>query len=725
MEGLVPNEKKVRKEKEPPLNEEEKAKLREEYIARTIPGGKGVLCYLAMRGSCIFPPEVCKFAHSVAELQLELLPFSDEDSGEEKDLQKGAPILVIKKNLDDDDIPQGDKNELINEQRYSRKVQKKLCPDIQYPLLFSYQAKLLKEGRHPAGREYSLVELNTIPKTRMAVRELLHKDIAREFFLRLASILDWKQMKRRFIEKQFSKCHVSFKQDYLLEDMFAFPTNVVFPGEDKKIPYIFPFPPTNKLELDVMQRAAKIYIDSIEADTPFNVRSFIRKYHDIGILNEPPLHMLAMAKGIMKFDDYFNVMIQDSTFISLVQAEAQQRGVTIGESISLRSADSIPPEKVQSLLNSLVVKMTEEVAVHCAKQNHLRLKCLDESRVSTSLKHIIQGSQLKTFLLDEGRLNSFLNRFYKSQGFITVQVGSNTFLLTELGPYSNENGIANGVSKDLPERFSERLKNVAQVDSRFVLVDNFAEISAAWFHLKSAECLGVDLEGHLSMGGLLELVQISNGKTVFVFDIYKMKHINDLEVPENKELYDFASEVIKTLFTDTTRKIVFHHGVNDRTALYFHFGIEEMRTFDTSGVYIFNQIMKQKLAQKRETFQLAPSDLAERQIVQKEYVQSPGLNLVLKHYNATHGENDLKEIIYSRFGDPNWWKYFTSRPIQPDYFKYAARDAEDLIEVSYKMQDELLPLLAKLFPEVSLEPKDIEELLIIISNTFNLSLIHI
>ena len=64
-------------------------------------------------------------------------------------------------------------------------------------------------------------------------------------------------------------------------------------------------------------------------------------------------------------------------------------------------------------------------------------------------------------------------------------------------------------------------------------------------------------------------------------------------------------------------------------------------------------------------------------------VVTPGLNDVLSMHEVTHGINTLKTKFKQIFDD---WslckKYFTTRPIDPDFVSYSAQDVLDLSELA-------------------------------------------
>jgi hypothetical protein len=80
----------------------------------------------------------------------------------------------------------------------------------------------------------------------------------------------------------------------------------------------------------------------------------------------------------------------------------------------------------------------------------------------------------------------------------------------------------------------------------------------------------------------------------------------------------------------------------------------------------------------------------------------PGLNKVLIGYQASHGDNALKDIFKQRF-DSYPREYFLKRPMDQEWIVYSAKDVEDLIEVKEKMIEKLHIKLEEIFGEFDLE----------------------
>ena len=65
-------------------------------------------------------------------------------------------------------------------------------------------------------------------------------------------------------------------------------------------------------------------------------------------------------------------------------------------------------------------------------------------------------------------------------------------------------------------------------------------------------------------------------------------------------------------------------------------------------------------------------------------VKTPGLNEILKKYQARHGVNQNKDRFHKMWSKGNF-AFFCQRPINPDYREYCIKDVLDLPEVHKKM----------------------------------------
>lgn len=65
-------------------------------------------------------------------------------------------------------------------------------------------------------------------------------------------------------------------------------------------------------------------------------------------------------------------------------------------------------------------------------------------------------------------------------------------------------------------------------------------------------------------------------------------------------------------------------------------------------------------------------------------VKTPGLNEILKKYEARHGINQNKDK-YHKMWSKGDISFFCQRPIDPDYRQYCIKDVLDLPEIYKKM----------------------------------------
>ena len=83
-----------------------------------------------------------------------------------------------------------------------------------------------------------------------------------------------------------------------------------------------------------------------------------------------------------------------------------------------------------------------------------------------------------------------------------------------------------------------------------------------------------------------------------------------------------------------------------------------------------------------------------KKIHEMKNVVTPGLNDVLGKHEVTHGVNSLKTKFKAIFD--NWQlckKYFTQRPIDPDFVSYSAQDVLDLSELVDLIEAKILTTL--------------------------------
>ena len=181
----------------------------------------------------------------------------------------------------------------------------------------------------------------------------------------------------------------------------------------------------------------------------------------------------------------------------------------------------------------------------------------------------------------------------------------------------------------------------------FQFVDDISKATELINQLRNVSVIGLDIEGDLSRGGQLSIIQVSmdtqdEGVRVFIFDILKCPQIIDVG-----GLQDILSQKGITK--------VLHDCRQDCQALFSQHNVRLCNVFDTQVAY------------------------AE---LHMEHGQQRGLNTVLDQY-AEGANNKLKGEIIHRRG------LWDSRPLAPELLSYAAQDVESIIAAHRKMKRDL------------------------------------
>lgn len=220
-------------------------------------------------------------------------------------------------------------------------------------------------------------------------------------------------------------------------------------------------------------------------------------------------------------------------------------------------------------------------------------------------------------------------------------------------------------------RAAEELVKFHSQDQRIVIVDNYTSLLFAFRTLSTAQSLGVDLEGRLSIGGNINLIQVAGDTHIFIFDVYS---INVISKDEN--LLQLLSETLKVIFLDPNIRKVFFDGKKDIEALHFILGVGVRNVIDTQVIHMaLTQI--QEFKKNKKLFEL-------------KNLVTPGLNDVLSKHEVTHGVNTLKDKFKKIFNDYKQCQhYFTTRPLDEEFASYSAQDVEDLSELADLMMAKL------------------------------------
>lgn len=195
----------------------------------------------------------------------------------------------------------------------------------------------------------------------------------------------------------------------------------------------------------------------------------------------------------------------------------------------------------------------------------------------------------------------------------------------------------------------------------------------------------------------------------------------------------FYSEVmffIKSIFEDPKICKVFHDSRSDSLALHLFANCCPQNIFDVSALFVFiDQLLSLKdiIAKSRNIKNLASSSsltqtndstsmeeskssdavklfdvkgFEQYSKIEREAKKGyqPGLNEVLRTYNAKHGTNDLKKTMKKRFSTfPK--DYFLARPIHSEFLVYSAKDVEDLCQIKENMINKLWGMFADISSE--------------------------
>ncbi len=119
------------------------------------------------------------------------------------------------------------------------------------------------------------------------------------------------------------------------------------------------------------------------------------------------------------------------------------------------------------------------------------------------------------------------------------------------------------------------------------------------------------------------------------------------------------TDCLKTVFMDPKIRKVFFDGKKDLEALHYLMGFGIQNFVDVqAGHMAFTQLREFHKNKKMN---------------EVKNVVTPGLNDVLSKHEVTHGINTLKTKFKQVFDD--WQlckKYFTTRPLDPDFVSYSA-----------------------------------------------------
>jgi len=242
------------------------------------------------------------------------------------------------------------------------------------------------------------------------------------------------------------------------------------------------------------------------------------------------------------------------------------------------------------------------------------------------------------------------------------------------------------------------------------MVDDDQSLVEAIEMISKCNTVAVDLEGDLSKGGMIELIQIGTGDRIFIFDVYKTNRA------ENHEFYVKMMTYLKEVLGNSSICKVFHDCRKDSLALHLFASTCPVNVFDVSATHTLIEHFetysnfKDLIVPLITNFQDKDEELKQDDQHEKDgltfekglevltyldNIKPPGLNEVLKAYGASHGINQLKAVMKRKFEEmPR--EYFLKRPLDKEYLVYSAKDVEDLIEVKQNIEIKILQILIKM-----------------------------
>ena len=85
----------------------------------------------------------------------------------------------------------------------------------------------------------------------------------------------------------------------------------------------------------------------------------------------------------------------------------------------------------------------------------------------------------------------------------------------------------------------------------------------------------MDLEGRLSIGGSINLIQVACDSKVYIFDVFQLRVLD-----KNEQLLQLVATVLKCVFLNPDIRKVFFDGKKDMEALHFILGVGTANVFD-------------------------------------------------------------------------------------------------------------------------------------------------
>ena len=668
------------------------------YEDQPIHQTKTYFCRFFLLGNCLFQDQ-CKFAHSLNDLRF---PIQELDH-----------MQLI--------------HEVTNEQEVKKNQIKrqpliKLDTATSYKCLYDYQHILIKSGL--INDPYTLDELNNDRVKKEKLRVKMHIKLSKDTIEYLFDLYKVKSLSKKFIDKCFSRIGWYPNWIHIICQDFCFETI-----SSKRIIQILKVPSLNIYEEDIRNSIFKILFDyNLILTAPINSETIIQYFYKYILKNyplTPPINLFLKIKN-KSLDDYLYDLESEEKF----QTEFKEKSRIL--EIDISNIDKIfksahHTEELYTFINKIFYDMQKSSILGLIQINELLgkivsfLKQKQKFRVNSNffiqLKKDIKESTKMEDLIEINLLSG--TYFFSLKYYYEISIKDAEMNLEFI---SNKNMINDEIlGADCKKFIINSTNNLFNLKTQIFLIDSNESFEIARVILADCNEIAIDLEGNLKLIDGLELIQLAFKKYIFVFDIYfiRSKTMNQSDL-KSVELYEKIKLFIKYLLEDDKIIKVFHSCIFDVLALNQFNGCFPKNVLDTSALQMFinsfeYQSCKMLKVQKCNFKKNIEAENVKKLDNNEFSIKAPGLNDLLKEYNASNGLNELKDLMKSKFNDKNS-KYFLKRPIDEEFLIYSAKDVEDLIEIKDKILIRLQTVLEKKVGNICLNR--IEKLAYTLSETY-------
>jgi len=680
--------------------------LIEGYNAREVADGKSTLCRFYMRGICIFDAKDCKFAHGIDDLKFQELNIEEYQKGGQFDRKLNEEYQIWQRDWVD----------------VLKETQPSLNLEFTYKNLYDYQQKLFDKGVLE-----KIVDQEKIDSDEVLRHEIwtnMHVDLTKQFIDFLFKKYNKPYLKRTFVEKCYQSIGWKTNWSKILDGEFCYDVQL------SKVGFvILKMSKTEELETLMEDLVVKIIKDNnLLESLPISATTISKYfYKDLIPANPtmPTLQMFLKRKNV-SVDDYLQVLQEQHSFRAKLQKECPDKSEE--ELSKLVLFDSAATElnnlmeKMKKILFELLEKSRIGFILFSRYEETISKKCTKEiARFSSNnafLKKIMRGVAISAGVLVIGLMSEvylFSLKKFKEIDYANMHQKYLTKLNTKCKKKDlssvhvlNSPLFTEEVVSSLDAKEDEK-SLVNEIEAgKIEVVDNEEGLSEAKEIINKCKTVAVDLEGILSKGGMIELIQIGTGEVIFIFDVYKTNKA------ETHEFYVRMMTYLKEVMENPGICKVFHDCRKDSLALHLFAHTCPVNIFDVSAAHtliehleIYSNFKDIIIPLVTASAKEEESKLDEKQkdtlkfekgleiLTYLDDIKPPGLNEVLKAYGASHGINHLKAVMKKKFEEmPR--EYFLKRPLDTEYLVYSAKDVEDLIEVKQNIEVIILQILNKL-----------------------------